>query len=74
MTSFRRNAALLKRKELKEAGEIISGYLKYPARLMIKKPGTSRDQPYEQYEDFSKLEFAPAPREAGDDDNDQELD
>ena len=35
----RRNEALLKRKELKEAGEIVSGYITYPAILMIKKQG-----------------------------------
>jgi hypothetical protein len=35
----RRNAAMLERKRLKDTGEIISGYLEYPAKLMVKKVG-----------------------------------
>ena len=54
-TSYRRNQALLKRKELKEMGDIISGYVAYPARLYVKRPGRSRTDPYEEYQDFSKV-------------------
>ena len=38
----RRNAAMLERKRLKEAGEIIAGYLEYPAKLMVKKAGETK--------------------------------
>ena len=55
-TTLRRNSALLKRKQLKEVGVISSGYLQFPARLMVKKAGANRDDPYEPYEDFSSLE------------------
>ena len=54
-TSIRRNAALLKRKQLKEEGVIASGYIQFPAKLMIKRVGASRDEPYELIEDFSNL-------------------
>lgn len=58
-TTYRRNQALLRRKELKEAGDIMSGFVAYPARLMIKRPGRSRTDPYELYEDFSKIKVPP---------------
>ena len=58
-TTYRRNQALLRRKELKEMGDIMSGYVAYPARLMIKRPGRSKTDPYEEYEDFSKIKMPP---------------
>ena len=51
----------MKRKSLKTSGEIISGYIAYPARLMVKRPGASRNDNYILYEDFSKIEYAPEP-------------
>ena len=61
LTTIRRNAALLKRKELKEAGLIVSGYIQFPARLMTKKAGARRDEKYELFKDFSyeKVELKP---------------
>lgn len=41
LTTRRRNMAFLERKKMKERGEIVSGYVAYPARLMVK---TSRRQ------------------------------
>ena len=41
LTTKRRNMAFMERKKLKERGEIVSGYVAYPARLMVK---TSRRQ------------------------------
>ena len=38
----RRNLALLKRKELKARGDIVSGYIAYPATLVVKKMGESK--------------------------------
>ena len=35
----RRNKAMLKHKELKRDEKAIQGYVKYPAILMVKKPG-----------------------------------
>ena len=39
MTSRRRNLAFQKRKELKDLGVITSGYVDFPARLMVNIPG-----------------------------------
>lgn len=36
-TTWRRNQALQKRKELKRKGDIVGGYVKYPALLMVRK-------------------------------------
>ena len=52
MTTMRRNQALVLRKKLKEEGTIVSGYVAFPARLMVKKPGG--DNYYEE-KDFSKV-------------------
>ena len=43
--------ALKKRSELKRDGKIVSGYVAYPARLMVKADSTSG---YELVKDFSK--------------------
>jgi hypothetical protein len=46
----RRNDALLTRKQLKASKEIISGYIAYPATLMIKK--NVKDVEYVKFKDF----------------------
>ena len=53
LTSVRRSEALKMRKSLKEGNIIISGYVKYPARLMVKY--SSDDKGYTEHEDFSKM-------------------
>ena len=45
----RRNAAMLERKRLKDANEIQSGYLEYPAKLMVKAVGENK---YKFHKDF----------------------
>ena len=62
LTSIRRNAALLKRKTLKDEGSIISGYLQFPAKLFVKRRGANRDDPYEFYHDYSNLKVELRPR------------
>ena len=52
-TTWRRNKALEKRKELKEKNSIIAGYVQFPAKLMVKKPGQNK---YVLAEDFSKID------------------
>ena len=52
-TSWRRNQAKLARKSLKEKKEIISGYISYPAKLMVKK---SKEGKYSLFKDFSNME------------------
>ena len=52
-TTNRRNQALILRKSLKEDGEIVSGYVKFPARLMVKRDG---ENAYTELKDFSKSE------------------
>ena len=52
-TSFRRNKALERRKELKGNGTIQSGYVAYPAKLLVKYKTT--DKKYTLHEDFSNL-------------------
>ena len=39
ITTKRRNMAMLKRRELLNSGDITQGHVKFPARLMGKKPG-----------------------------------
>ena len=39
---------------MKEAGEIVSGYVAYPARLMTKAAGSSE---YRMVEDFSSVAY-----------------
>ena len=46
----RRNVALVKRKELLEGKAIVSGYLKYPAVLMVKK--SKSDKKYTSFKAF----------------------
>ena len=49
-TTVRRNMALKERRRLKLAGEISSGYVKFPAILMVKN---SNDTNYRKMKDFS---------------------
>ena len=51
LTTKRRNMAMIERKELKQSGAIVSGYVAYPARLMVKH---SRDSKYVCHRDFSR--------------------
>ena len=55
LTTKRRNLALKRRSELKTDGKIISGYIKYPAQLMVK---FNADGVYERVEDFSKADVS----------------
>ena len=52
-TTFRRNIALKERKKLMDANTIISGYVSFPARLMV-KDSNARGAKYRQWRDFSK--------------------
>ena len=53
-TTARRNMALIERKQLKSEGKIISGYLAYPAKLLVKH---KNDTKYKLYHDFSDAEI-----------------
>ena len=61
-TTIRRNAALLKRKQLKEEGVITCGYIQFPAKLLVKRAGARREDPYEPMEDFSNMKVELKPR------------
>ena len=55
-TTWRRNQALQVRKELKRTGEIVSGYVKYPAILMVcKQQRHGQKKEYEEYDNFSSM-------------------
>ena len=57
LTSKRRQLAFAKRKELKENGVISSGFVDFPARLMVNNTGevdTVGKKVYKLYSDFSK--------------------
>ena len=51
-TNWRRGKALALRKELKDKGEIIKGYVAFPAKLMVVKAGQHE---YIKYDDLSKI-------------------
>ena len=53
MTTKRRSLAFKERKRLKDAGEIVSGYVAYPARLMV-KTSKVKGTKYVCHKDFSK--------------------
>ena len=53
-TTWRRNQALIRRKELKAAKTITNGYVSFPAKLMVKYKST--DKSYVPFEKFSKME------------------
>ena len=57
-TTWRRNQALLKRKQLKADGLISNGFISYPAKLMVKY--NRNDHKYQLYADFSAIK-APLP-------------
>ena len=57
ITTARRNMALMARKSLKEKGEIASGYIAYPAKLMVKYPGEKREAKFTLHEDFSNADI-----------------
>ena len=52
-TTVRRNIALKERKKLKEERRIISAYVAFPARLMVKE-SNAPDAKYRLWKDFSK--------------------
>ena len=52
-TTWRRNQALIARKNLKTRGEIVGGFLRYPAKLFVKRQGA---QTYTLEEDFSGID------------------
>ena len=54
-TTARRSYALSIRRNLKQNGEMTSGYIAFPARLMIKTT-ISKTEKYHMYADYSKLE------------------
>ena len=57
-TEYRRHKAKEKRKQLLEQGTIAKAYVKFPAKLMIKRRG---DEHYSMLEDFSQI---PVPHKA----------
>ena len=59
LTTKRRNLAMQKRKSLKENGEIASGYVIFPARLMVNVNGEMENgkKRYALHTDFSKHEI-----------------
>ena len=54
-TRFRRNKAFIERKALKDDNKIVSGFVAYPAKLMVKYTRNKSEQ-YTQIKDFSKVE------------------
>ena len=56
-TTVRKNEALSCRKQLKADGEIVKGFVKYPAQLMGKF--ALPDDVYTMHKDFSKMKIAP---------------
>ena len=63
-TQWRRDVALAARKELKAAGTIEEGWVKYPAKLMVKH--NKHDEHYKLHRDFSK---DPVPQRADKEDD-----
>ena len=53
MTSKRRSLDMLERKKLKDNNEIVSGYVAFPARLMV-KTSNRQGSKYKLHKDFSK--------------------
>ena len=52
-TTFRRNEALALRKQMKADGDIVKGYVKYPAMLMVKY--SMSDTKYTMHKNLSKI-------------------
>ena len=58
LTSKRWNMAFELRKELKAKGDIISGYVQFPAKLMVNYPGNINrfgKKVYQEHSNFSSL-------------------
>ena len=53
-TTWRRNQAMAARKELKAQGAIVKGFVKYPAKLLVKY--TLADEHYSTHKDFSPMD------------------
>ena len=53
-TTWRRNNALALRKDLKAQGAVTSGFIAYPAKLMVKY--NAQDRQYTMHQDFSNTE------------------
>ena len=53
ITTQRRNQAMMMRKELKDSGEIVAGYVAFPARLMAKTSHREGSK-YTMVRDFSR--------------------
>ena len=51
-TTWRRDQALLKRKQLKQGEKIFSGHVEYPSKLMVKY---NKDKDFVLDEDFSNI-------------------
>lgn len=66
LTTARRNEALKARKTLKAEGEIARGFIAFPAKLMVKLPGDSRESKYRLHKDFSDMEIALASQSSDD--------
>ena len=62
-TTYRRNQAMIERKELLKNKVIVSGHLKYPAQLVVKN---NKSEPYKIHKDYSKI---PVPDEVSDDED-----
>ena len=60
-TTKRREQALMTRKQLKVRKEITSGYLKFPAKLYVRKTNCKN---YVLYEDFSRMEVPEVNKDA----------
>ena len=52
-TTYRRNKALEMRRDLMKKGDIAGGYLRYPAKLFVKRH--SQDTQYVLHRDFSNI-------------------
>ena len=66
LTTARRNEALKARKTLKAEGEGARGFIAFPAKLMVKLPGDSRESKYRLHKDFSDMEIALASQSSDD--------
>ena len=44
------------KKQLKETGKVVSGYVAFPAKLMV-KTHHGKDVKYFQHDDYSKMEI-----------------
>ena len=68
LTTFRRNHAMAVRRKLMDDKAIFSGYVAFPAKLLVKK-SRDKNEKYILYEDFSKMEVSFSGVDAVDDSN-----